>query len=85
MIWTLPVNSGRSSMMLSPQFIITLVVLVAALLIIVRMVILEKRPRSDLNPRLIPTTPVMIVSGFVAMLAIIHLVNLIGLHTGKFR
>ena len=72
-------------MMLSPQFIITLVVLVAALLIIVRMVILEKRPRSDLNPRLIPTTPVMIVSGFVAMLAIIHLVNLIGLHTGKFR
>lgn len=69
--------------MLTPQFLITLLVLVAALAAVVRMVVLEKRPRSDLNPRLIPTTPVMIASGFVALLAFIHLVNLVGVHTGR--
>ena len=57
--------------------------MVAALLVIARMVVLEKRPRNDLNPRLIPTTPVMIASGFVALLAFIHLINLAGLHTGR--
>ena len=60
MIWTSPVNSGRSDLMLTPQFLFTLGVLVAALLVIARMIVLEKRPRKDLNPRLIPTTPVMI-------------------------
>jgi hypothetical protein len=69
--------------MLTPQFLLTLVVMVAALLVIARMVVLEKRPRNDLNPRLIPTTPVMIASGFVALLAFIHLINLAGLHTGR--
>ena len=69
--------------MLTPQFLITLLVLVAALAAIARMIVLEKRPRSDLNPRLIPTTPVMIASGFVALLAFIHLVNLVGVHTGR--
>ena len=71
--------------MLSPQFIITLLVFVAALMLIARMVVLEKRPRNSLNPPLLPTTPVMLVSGFVAILALIHLINLIGLHTGRFR
>jgi hypothetical protein len=75
----------RSDLMLSPQFIITLLVFVAALLVIARMVVLEKRPRSSLNPPLIPTTAVMLVSGFVAILALIHLINLIGGHTGRFR
>ena len=71
--------------MLTPQFLITFVVLVAALLVIARMIVLEKRPRKDFNPRLIPTTPVMIISGFVAILALLHLVNLTGVHTGRFK
>jgi hypothetical protein len=74
-----------SDLMLDPQFAFTLVVLAAALVVIARMIILEKRPRKDLNPRLIPTTPVMIVCGFVALLAFIHLVNLVGLHTGRYH
>ena len=49
------------------------------------MIVIEKRPRNDLNPRLIPTTPVLIASGFVALLAFIHLINLVGLHTGRYR
>jgi len=69
--------------MLTPQFYLTAIVLVASLLVAARMVIVEKRPRTDLNPRLIPTTPVLIASGFVALLALIHLMNLIGIHTGQ--
>ncbi|WP_119392003.1 hypothetical protein [Taklimakanibacter lacteus] len=69
--------------MLTPQFYLTAFVFLAALLVVARMVIIEKRPRTDLNPRLIPTTPVLIASGFVALLALIHLVNLIGIHTGR--
>ena len=71
--------------MLTLQLALTLLVLVAALLIIVRIVIVEKRPRKDLNPGLIPTTPVMIASGFVALLAFIHLINLVGFHTGRYH
>jgi hypothetical protein len=71
--------------MLTPQFLLTLFVLMTALLVIARMIVLEKRPRTDLNPRLLPTTPVLIASGFVAVLALIHLVNLAGLQTGRFK
>jgi hypothetical protein len=71
--------------MLTPQFILTALILVAALSAIVWMIILEKRPRTDLNPRLLPTTTILLISGFIALLALIHLVNLAGLHTGRVR
>jgi len=71
--------------MLTPQFILTALILVAALSAIVWMIILEKRPRTDLNPRLVPTTTILLISGFIALLALIHLVNLAGLHTGRVR
>jgi hypothetical protein len=75
----------RSTSMLTPQFILTALILVAALSAIVWMIILEKRPRTDLNLRLVPTTTILLISGFIALLALIHLVNLAGLHTGRFR
>jgi len=71
--------------MFTPQFILTALILVAALSAIVWMIILEKRPRTDLNPRLVPTTAILLISGFIALLALIHLVNLVGLKTGRFR
>jgi hypothetical protein len=71
--------------MFNMQFFLTLIVLVAALSVIARMIVLERRPRSDLNTRLIPTTAVLLASGFVALLALIHLINLAGIHTGRFR
>jgi hypothetical protein len=71
--------------MFTPQFILTALILVAALSAIVWMIILEKRPRTDLNPRLVPTTTILLISGFIALLALIHLVNLAGLNTGRFR
>ena len=75
----------RAYAMFNTQFILTLFVLIAALAAIARMIVLERRPRNDLNPRLIPTTPVLIVSGFIAILALVHLANLAGIHTGRFR
>ena len=71
--------------MFNAHFILTLLVLVAALAAIARVIVLERRPRDDLNPRLVPTTAVLIVSAFIAILALVHLVNLAGIHTGRFR
>jgi len=47
------------------------------------MVWLEKRPKQELNPRLFPTTLVLLIGGALAVFAGIHLLNLIGLHTGR--
>jgi hypothetical protein len=69
--------------MYTTHLLLTVFVFVAALLIVARMVILEKRPRDDINPRLIPTTTVLMVSAFVALLALIHLLNLIGINTAR--
>jgi hypothetical protein len=70
--------------MFNTHFVLTLLVLLAALGMIARTVVVEKRPRTDLNPRLIPTTPVLLACALVALLAIVHLANLAGLHTGKY-
>jgi hypothetical protein len=69
--------------MFSMHLFLTLLVLLAAVAMIGRMIILEKRPRTDLNPRLFSTTQVLIASCFVALLALIHLINLAGVHTGR--
>jgi hypothetical protein len=47
------------------------------------MSVLERRPRRSLNPRLIPTTPVLLIAGFIGLLALVHLVNLYGIVTGR--
>ena len=47
------------------------------------MVWLEKRPKQELNPRLLPTTLFLFIGGALAVFAGIHLLNLIGLHTGR--
>lgn len=67
----------------SYEFWITLALLVASVFIVGLLSWLERRPRTSLNPRLIPTTPVMLIFGFIALLAAVHLANLFGLHTGR--
>lgn len=47
------------------------------------MVLLEKRPRKGLNPRLFPTTLFLLIGGAIAIVAAVHLLNLAGLHTGR--
>ena len=44
---------------------------------------LEKQPRKRLEPRLIPTTPVIIICAFIGLLALVHLANLYGIQTGR--
>jgi hypothetical protein len=45
--------------------------------------ILERRPRQTLDPRLLPTTPIMFVGALIAVLALVHLMTLLGYSTGR--
>ncbi|PZF78628.1 hypothetical protein DK847_02140 [Aestuariivirga litoralis] len=65
------------------EFLITLALFLACAAIVVGLGWLERRPRKDLTPRLIPTTPVLLVFGFVGLLALVHLLNMYGIHTGN--
>jgi hypothetical protein len=62
---------------------ITLAVLLACLAAIGLLVRLERRPKTQLSPRLLSTTPVIILSGFIGLLALVHLLNMFGIHTGR--
>ena len=42
----------------------------------------DKRPRKSLEPRLFSGTPIVLLFGFIALLALVHLVNMGGLTTG---
>ena len=65
------------------ELLITAGIFLASLAFVVWMVLLERRPRQSLEPRLVPTTPIFLVSGFIGLLALVHLVNLYGIHTGR--
>ena len=40
------------------------------------------QPADPLKPRLIPWRPIMLISGVVALLMLVHLVNTLGFETG---
>jgi hypothetical protein len=44
---------------------------------------LERRPRKSLDPKLVPTTPLMFVGAFICLVAVVHIVNTFGIHTGR--
>lgn len=67
----------------TPELVITAGALLTGIGLVAGMVILERRPRTSLNPRMIPTTPVLLLGALIAILAIVHLVNLYGVHTGR--
>ena len=67
----------------SLNFWITLGVLLFSVGMIAFLVRLERRPRKTLEPRLIPTTPLIIIFAFIGLLALVHLANLYGIHTGR--
>ena len=41
------------------------------------------KPADPLNPRLVPWRPIIIISGFAMLVAIVHLLNLFGVETGR--
>lgn len=57
--------------------------LALGLTLVATMVWIEKRPRKSLDPRLVPTTPLMFVGAFICLVALVHIVNIYGIHTGK--
>jgi hypothetical protein len=67
----------------SGNFLITLAIALAAMTVVGVVIWREKQPRQSLNPSLVPATPLLLFSGTVALLAIVHLVNLLGVHTGR--
>ena len=44
---------------------------------------LERRPRKSLDPKLVPTTPLMFLGAFICLVAVVHIVNTFGIHTGR--
>jgi uncharacterized iron-regulated membrane protein len=61
----------------------TVAILLACLAAIGTLSWLERRPRTSLTPRLLPTTPLLLAAGFIGLLALVHLVNIFGIHTGR--
>lgn len=67
------------------EFMITLAIFLASAGVVGYVSWLERRPRKNLTPRLFPTTPVILIFGFIGLLALVHLANMYGIHTGNRR
>jgi uncharacterized membrane protein YidH (DUF202 family) len=69
--------------LLSNEFIITFLIFLGAVAGIGGLVIYERKPRESLGPKMLPSTALMLVIGIVALLAVVHVVNLLGIRTGR--
>lgn len=67
----------------STEFWVTAGIFLVSAAVIALLSWLERRPRTRLEPRLIPTTPVILIFAFIGLLALVHLANLYGIHTGR--
>ena len=65
------------------ELLITLAALAIGASIIAAMAWLERQPRKSLEPRLIPTTWILFLGAAIALVALVHLINILGLHTGR--
>lgn len=61
------------------EWLLTISALTAGTFIAGTMAWLEKRPRADLTPRLIPTTPIMFIAILIAIMALVHMLTLSGI------
>jgi hypothetical protein len=80
-----PVNSNAKALKMKQNIVemsLTYGGLILGVALVVVMVWLEKRPRKSLNPGL-PTTPLMFLGAFICLVAVIHIVNSYGIHTGR--
>ena len=81
-----PVNSNAKALKMKQNIVemsLTYGGLALGLGLVIVMAWLERRPRKTLNPRLLPTTPLMFLGAFICLVAVIHIVNSFGIHTGK--
>lgn len=66
-----------NKIMLTTEFWVTLTFLGSGAAIAGLMTWIEKRPKTKLEPRLFPTTFVMLIAGLVSLMALFHLVDLL--------
>jgi uncharacterized membrane protein YbhN (UPF0104 family) len=59
------------------QFLITSGILLAALALVGFLIWQEKRPRKNLMPGLLPTTPILMLAAIVFLLTAVHLVHIV--------
>jgi hypothetical protein len=81
-----PVNSNAKALKMKQNIVemsLTYGGLVLGAMLVAIMAWLEKRPRKTLSPRLVPTTPLMFLGAFICLIAVIHIVNSYGIHTGR--
>jgi hypothetical protein len=81
-----PVNSNAKALKMKQNtvgMLLTYGGLALGLVLVAVMVWLERRPRNSLNPRMVPTTPLMFLGAFICLVAVIHIVNTFGIHTGR--
>ena len=64
------------------EFFITLAIFLVSGGIVAYLSWADKRPRKSLEPRLFSGTPIVLIFGFIALLALVHLVNMGGFTTG---
>ncbi len=62
---------------------ITFVCLALGIIVVGWMTLMERRPKKSFEPHLVPTTLFMFAGAFVSLIAVVHLVNLFGGHTGR--
>lgn len=67
----------------NPEFSLSLAAFLVCAVIVGVLSWLERRPRTSLTPRMIPTTPLMLIFGFIGLLALVHILNMYGIHTGR--
>jgi len=81
-----PVNSNAKALIMNQNIVeisLTYGGLALGLALVAIMVWIESRPRKSLAPRLVPTTPLMFVGAFICLVAVVHIVNSLGIHTGR--
>ena len=81
-----PVNSNAKALIMNQnitEISLTYGGLALGLALVAVMVWIEKHPRKTLNPRLMPTTPLMFIGAFICLVAVVHIVNTLGIHTGR--
>jgi hypothetical protein len=80
-----PVNSKAKTLIMNQnivEMVLTYGGLALGLALVTVMTWLEKRPRKTLDPGL-PTTPLMFLGAFICLVALVHIVNTFGIHTGR--
>ena len=81
-----PVNSNAKALIMNQnitEMSLTYGGLVLGMALVAIMVWIEKRPRKSLDPRMVPTTPLMFIGAFICLVAVVHIVNIFGIHTGR--